>query len=154
MASYNLDLIPQTYRMGCWIASTNMLRSYKAGYTITEDPYVEEDWLGPNGGLNTDRTTLDAYCSANNLKLYNGPSFNVLQSLINKGPFMLVGTFPGVGTHFWVIGGMNTGVSIDDTAIEAYDPMPINVGEYRSDVSLAAFKAKFPNAFKAAFQMQ
>jgi hypothetical protein len=152
MPSYNLDLIPQTYPMGCWIAATNMLRSYKSGATITDDPYYEDGWLGPNGGLNTDRTTLSAYCGANGLTLYNGPSFNQLQVLINRGPFMAVGVFPGVGTHFYVIGAMDAGQSLENTSFDLYDPMPVNVGRYSSGLSLSDFRSSDPNGCKAAFQ--
>lgn len=149
-----VPIIGQTYQYGCWIASYQMLKSWATGSSYGGQPTCSDSWKGPNGGLNTDPTTLGEYCSANGLSMTNGAKFGDLKAMIGNGPIMAVGVFPGVGTHFYVIGGMDNDQPFASTAFDLFDPMPIGSGKKSLSLSAKDFYTTYPNCCAAAFQLQ
>ena len=144
--SYTMDLIYQDYPMGCWKASHKMMKSWKTGTSYTNDPSFQDEWVGPNGGLNTDRATINAFCGANGYQFaYLGdPNTNLatLIGMINRGPIMVCGKVPAA--HFYVITGMDTdAVPPESTTLDMNDPLPVNVGAQYNGRSLADLLATF-----------
>ena len=148
-----VPMIGQAYMFGCWIASFQMLKSWAANSTVSTQPYCSDSWKGPNGGLNTDPDSMSQFADANGLTLTNGPSFGSLKSMISNGPIMAVGVFPGVGTHFYVIGGMDNDKPYAGSYFDLYDPLPVGSGKKSLGLSVKDFKNTYPQCCAATFQL-
>jgi hypothetical protein len=155
--SYTVPLVAQEYSMGCWIASYRMIKSYDAGYSITDEPYYEEDWLGPTRGLNTDQQNIQNFCLANGLKYrYIGnirAKLEIVKTWLNNKPVMVCGKVPNA--HFYVLTGIDADSGdFDTTTVDINDPLPVNGGKILPGTSLAKMANMFPNGFYWIIQTQ
>ena len=144
-SSYSVELIPQDYPMGCWKACHKMMKSWKSGTSYTDDPSYEDGWVGPNGGLNTDRDTINKFCGANGYQFAYlgdpGTNLGTLKGMIARGPIMVCGKVPA--PRFYLITGMDTDTDFDNTTLDMNDPLPVNVGAQYSARSLSDLLSTF-----------